>query len=187
MTRMNSKLSTIMHHTLISVAVAAAFAIALPASAATPAGKPTEEVTVATTATMPAATVHAKSDMAKSASSTSHSAKVEARITEMHAKLKITQAEEGQWGSVAEVMRDNAKTLDTLVQARMDHANAASAIDDLKSYSAIADANAEGTKKFVTVFETLYGSMSVAQKADADALFQGHHAGVGRTASKSHS
>jgi protein CpxP len=184
---MNSSQSKLMQRTLTSLAVAAAFAIAVPASAATAAGKSTDEVTVAPTK-MAASTQAAKSASATTAAKGSHSAKVEARISEMHAKLKITPAEEAQWGSVAEVMRDNAKTLDTLVQARLENANTASAIDDLKSYSAIADAHAEGTKKFVTVFQTLYDSMSVAQKADADALFQGHHAGVGRTAAKkSHS
>jgi protein CpxP len=168
MTRMNSKLSTLTQRTLISVAVAAALAVALPVSAA-PAGN---EATGAST------TMHKKSPTA------SHVAMVEARITEMHAKLKITQAEEDQWSTVAGVMRDNAKTMDMLVQERIANATTASAIDDLKSYSAIANANAEATQKFVAVFEPLYDAMPNAQKADADALFQGHHA---RSAAKSHS
>jgi hypothetical protein len=47
-----------------------------------------------------------------------------------------------------------------------------SAVEDLKSYSEIAEAHADGLKKFIPVFEPLYASMSDAQKKDADKLFQ---------------
>jgi hypothetical protein len=57
--------------------------------------------------------------------------------------------------------------------ARADKASTATALDDLKSYAEIATAHAEGLKKFLPVFETLYGSMSDAQKAQADTLFRG--------------
>jgi len=105
----------------------------------------------------------------------------------MHTKLKITPAQEGQWNNVAQVMRDNAKTLDTLTQARVSNASTMTAIADLKSYSEITDAHAEGLKKFVAAFQPLYDSMSDAQKKGADMLFQGHHRGESRTASKTHS
>ncbi len=45
------------------------------------------------------------------------------------------------------------------------------AVDDLRSYSAITDAHAEGLKKFIPVFEALYASMSDAQKKNVDTLF----------------
>src|ERR1700694_70912 len=44
--------------------------------------------------------------------------RVEARIKNMHARLKITQAQEEQWAKVAQVMRENAKSLDALTDAR---------------------------------------------------------------------
>jgi hypothetical protein len=47
-----------------------------------------------------------------------------------------------------------------------------SAVEDLKSYSEIAEAHADGLKKFIPVFEPLYASMSDAQKKDADKLFK---------------
>ncbi len=98
--------------------------------------------------------------------------RAEARITEMHAKLKITAAQEDQWSKVADVMRANGKQMDTLTQARFANAKTMTAVDDLKSYSEIADAHAEGMKKFTPVFTTLYGAMSDAQKKEADTLFR---------------
>jgi protein CpxP len=168
-------------HTCL-IAVAVAFTIALPVGATGPGDRPMGEMTVAQAA-MPAPMKAAKSSAPKG----SHSEMVESRISEMHTKLTITPAEEGQWNNVAQVMRDNAKTLDTLTQARISNANTMTAIADLKSYSEITDAHAEGLKKFVAAFQPLYDSMPDAQKKEADMIFQGHHGGASRTASKTHS
>jgi protein CpxP len=98
--------------------------------------------------------------------------RVEARITDMHAKLKITQAQEDQWAKVVQVMRDNGKTIEPLIMDRAKNAKTMTAIDDLNSYAAITDAHADGIKKFTPVFATLYAGMSDAQKKEADALFR---------------
>ena len=98
--------------------------------------------------------------------------RVEARIKDMHAKLKITAAEEEQWAKVADVMRDNAKRMDELNNARSASAKTMNAVDDLKSYGEVVDAHADEIKKFATAFDPLYASMSEAQKAEADALFR---------------
>jgi hypothetical protein len=47
------------------------------------------------------------------------------------------------------------------------------ALEDLKSYSEIADAHATGLKKFIPAFEALYASMSEEQRKNADSLFFG--------------
>ena len=101
-----------------------------------------------------------------------HEDRAEARITQMHAKLKITPAEEGQWTKVAQAMRDNAKTMDTLTQARVDQGKGMTAIDDLKSYGAITEAHADGIRKLTPVFADLYASMSDTQKKEADNMFR---------------
>ncbi|EGW21797.1 Spy/CpxP family protein refolding chaperone [Methylobacter tundripaludum] len=102
--------------------------------------------------------------------------RVELRIKDMHAKLKITPAQEEQWGKVAQAMLDDAKTMDTLTQARIDHAKDMTAVDDLKSYGEITDAHAAGIKKLTPLFTDLYAGMSDAQKKEADALFRhGEH------------
>jgi LTXXQ motif family protein len=98
--------------------------------------------------------------------------RVEARIKDMHARLKITQVQEDQWTKVAQVMRDNEKAIEPLIKARADHAKTMTAVDDLKSYAEITDAHADGIKKFTPVFATLYAGMSDAQKNEADGLFR---------------
>ena len=103
-----------------------------------------------------------------------HEDRVELRIKDMQHKLKITAAQEEQWGKVKQVMLDDARTMDKLTQARVEHAKDMNAVDNLKSYSEISEAHADGIKKMIPVFADLYASMSDAQKKEADALFRRH-------------
>ena len=100
--------------------------------------------------------------------------RVEARIKELHTKLKITPAQEELWNNVTQVMRDNAKTMETLARARSKEAGTMTAVDHLKSYGELVEAHAAGIKNFTQAFEPLYASMSDAQKKNADALFRHH-------------
>jgi acyl-coenzyme A synthetase/AMP-(fatty) acid ligase len=99
-------------------------------------------------------------------------ARAEARIKDMHAKLRITAVQEAQWGKVADVMRDNAKAMETLTNSRHLNAKNMTAVDDLKSYGEITDAHADGIKRLTPVFELLYADMSDAQKKRADEMFR---------------
>jgi len=103
------------------------------------------------------------------ASSVNH---IETRIKELHTQLQITPEQENLWQNVTAVMRDNAQRIDTLVQARADQAQTMTAVDDLRAYGDIAEAHAEGIKKFLPAFDALYASMSDAQKQHADAIFR---------------
>lgn len=98
--------------------------------------------------------------------------RVEWRIRDMHAKFKITAAQESQWAKIVQVMRDDAKIMDTLTQARVNHAKDMTAVDDLKSYGEIAEAHANGIMKMTPLFADLYASMSDAQKKEADTFFR---------------
>ena len=100
--------------------------------------------------------------------------RVEARIKQLHTRLKITPAQEELWNNVTHVMRDNAETMEALTRARSEKASTMTAVDDLKSYSDIAAAHADGLKKFIAAFEPLYAGMPDAQKKSADALFRQH-------------
>jgi putative NIF3 family GTP cyclohydrolase 1 type 2 len=100
--------------------------------------------------------------------------RVEARIKELQTKLKITPAQEELWNNVTLVMRDNAKKMEELINARSEAASTMTAIDDLKSYGEIVEAHAEGIRNFIPAFEPLYASMSDAQKKRADTLFSHH-------------
>jgi hypothetical protein len=97
---------------------------------------------------------------------------VDTRINSLHSRLQITAAQESLWQPVAQVMRDNASTMDSLRQSRTANANSMSAIDDLHSYGEVVDAHADGIKKLTAAFEALYNSMSNTQKHNADLIFR---------------
>lgn len=99
--------------------------------------------------------------------------RVEMRINDMHAKLRIKPEQEDQWQQVAQVMRDNENAIKPLIEDRKANARNMTAIDDLHSYAAITEAHVEGIKKFTPAFETLYASMTDEQKKQADSLFRG--------------
>jgi Spy/CpxP family protein refolding chaperone len=107
--------------------------------------------------------------LAAQASGANH---VEARIQDMHTKLKITAEQDAQWQQVAQVMRDNEKRMEPLIKDREKNAKTMTAVDDLKSYAQIIEAQEEGTKNFIPVFVALYDSMSDDQKKEADVLFR---------------
>lgn len=125
----------------------------------------------------PAATTR----MQTTASKASTVEPVEARIKDLHARLKITPAQEDLWNKATQVMRENAKTMDALRKARSEKAQTMTAVEDFKSYGEITEAHADGIKKFVPVFSTLYDSMSDAQKKNADTIFR---RGPGQKASR---
>jgi len=95
---------------------------------------------------------------------------IEQRIKALHSRLGIMQSQEERWGKLAQVMRENGIALNALVQARKAK-GAMNAVDDLKSYSEILDAEAAGLRKFIPPFEDLYAQMSEEQKKNADRLF----------------
>jgi protein CpxP len=97
-----------------------------------------------------------------------HSTDVERHIKDLHAKLKITAAEESQWESVAQTMRENARELDEAIAKRE---GGASAVDDLNAYGEMVQAHADAIKKLATAFSSLYATMPEEQKKVADQLF----------------
>lgn len=66
-----------------------------------------------------------------------HKDHVELRIKYMHTKLKITAAQEVLGAKVTQAMLDDAKTMDTLPQKRIDHVKDMTAVDNLKPYGVI--------------------------------------------------
>ena len=123
-----------------------------------------------------AATLVFASGIALAIDKDAHEDRAELRIKDMRIKLKITSTQEEQWAKVAQAMLDDAKTMDALTQKRIDHAKDMTAVDDLKSYGEIADAHANGIKKLIPVFASLYVDMSDVQKKEADTLFrEGDH------------
>jgi hypothetical protein len=108
---------------------------------------------------------------------------VEQRISGLHHKLHISAAQEAQWAVVAQAMRDNAHSMDSLIKERSANAKSMTAVDDLVSYEKLAAAHEDGLKAFIPLFQALYDSMTADQKKIADAAFRGHgpHEKHGRT------
>lgn len=61
-------------------------------------------------------------------------------------------------------MRENARTMADLYRQRIAQRDTMSALDDMKQYQQITQANADGTKRLVDAFEPLYASLSPEQK-----------------------
>jgi protein CpxP len=112
-----------------------------------------------------------KSSHAMVKSGANHSAEIEKHIKDLHAKLKITPAEESQWDAVAQTMRENATELDSAISKRESTAGRGSAVDDLNAYADIVQVHADSIKKLSTAFSALYDSMPDDQKKVADEVF----------------
>jgi len=176
-----------------AAAFLAALALACPLAAAagdqapapTAGTRPADAVMAqAGSAQAPAATGQAPAPARAAKTKASRADHVDARINELHTKLKITPQQEEQWKKVTEVMRENASRMDEVSKGRAEKAMTMTAVEDLKAYGEITDVHAGGIKKFVSVFEPLYDSMSDAQKKDADNIFRHRIERRNRPASK---
>lgn len=99
---------------------------------------------------------------------------VEQRITMLKAALKVTPDQESKWDGVAKAMRENAASMDKLVQAKQGKMANLNAVDDLKTYQEFSQAHLDGLKNLSTAFETLYDSMPADQKKNADGVFDSY-------------
>ncbi len=100
-----------------------------------------------------------------------HDMDVEKHIKDLHAKLKISAAEESQWDAFAQAMRDNATELDRAIDKRAAMANNGTAVDDLNAYGEVVQTHADNIKKLSAAFSSLYASMPDDQKKLADEVF----------------
>lgn len=96
---------------------------------------------------------------------------VEAHITRLHDRLKITDAQASQWNTVAQVMRDNAKAMQAVHQKRAQNLKTMTAVEDLRSYQEIVDTHSQELQKLIPAFQALYDTMSDDQKKNADKVF----------------
>jgi periplasmic protein CpxP/Spy len=94
---------------------------------------------------------------------------VEANIAQLHQKLQITPAQEAPFSAVANVMRDNARLEAGAPQ--QPPANA-TAVDDLRAFIKYSELELSGLKKMLPALESLYTTLSPAQKKAADAVFR---------------
>lgn len=97
---------------------------------------------------------------------------IDQRIATLHTQLRITASQEAQWSQVADVMRQNAAAIEAAIKDRQANASTMTAMDNLQSYDKIAQAHQQGIEKLIPAFQTLYDSMTDAQKKNADAVFR---------------
>lgn len=102
----------------------------------------------------------------------SRSERVEQHIKQLHTELKITPNQQAQWDQFAQVMRDNAKDMDQMLDQRGTRFASMNAAEDLQSYAQVAQQHAQDTQKLAAAFQPLYGSMTDDQKKNADAVFR---------------
>ena len=105
--------------------------------------------------------------------------RVEQRIKELHAQLRITPAEHPQWDQFAQVMRENARDMDQAYIHRAEQFHSMNALQNMQSYEQIAEEHAQHLQKLVAAFQTLYNAMPDEQKQLTDQVF---HANVERQA-----
>ena len=99
---------------------------------------------------------------------------IDQRIAMLHWTLKITPAEETQWGAVAQVMRSNDAAMRDLIastKAERRTSGGVTALEELKTYERFNRAHLDGLKNLLSSFETLYTAMPDTQKAVADHVF----------------
>jgi hypothetical protein len=97
---------------------------------------------------------------------------IEQRIADLRAKLQITPAESAQWEQFAQVMRDNARSIDAAFDRRVQTLPGLSAPENMQSYAALALEHAQEVQKLVPAFQGLYDTLSDSQKRLADQVFR---------------
>jgi hypothetical protein len=97
---------------------------------------------------------------------------VQQQADRWHRQLRITAAQEQAWTQFAEIMRANARHLEQLYQDRSEHYENMSAVDNLKNYQEIIQAQAEDLSKKGAAFQVLYDALSPEQKQSADRIFR---------------
>ncbi len=97
---------------------------------------------------------------------------VERHIADLYRRLAITPTQQTQWDAFAAVMRQNAQRMQAAYTTRASKAATLTAVDDMRSYAELARAHADDLQRLTSPFEALYTSMSPAQKAGADKVFQ---------------
>jgi hypothetical protein len=113
-------------------------------------------------------------------------ARVNERIAQMHARLKITPAQDAAWNGFAAVMQNNVTSTDQAYKERSATIATMSAPDNMRNFAQIEQARAQGIQNLAASFQTLYDGMSDDQKKTADAMFRHYenHGAAGHRAPK---
>jgi protein CpxP len=139
---------------------------AFAAVAAPPAGGDPIAIRPNATTSAPSAT------LAQAGAGHSMASKIEQRISDLHAKLLISPAQQPQWDRFTQVMRDNAQSMDQTFQRRVQTLPGMTAAENMQSYAQVSMDHAKDMQKLVPAFQALYDTMSDSQKRTTDQVFR---------------
>ena len=101
---------------------------------------------------------------------------IESQITDLQKKMRITTAQQPLFDAFTQVMRQNAQALDAVMR-QQEQKSGTTAVDDLRVSAQLAEAEAEGLKRLLPAFQSLYDSLPDPQKRLADAAMRQPAAG----------
>lgn len=104
--------------------------------------------------------------------------RIEQRVAALHKRLRITDVQEPAFNRFVQAMRDNARAMEEAFQRRAVDFDSMNAVDNLKSYAALVQAQAQQAQRLATSFEALYAEFSPEQKETADQVFRRFNARV---------
>jgi phage protein D len=100
----------------------------------------------------------------------------EAQIKQLEGALNITEAQKELWNNLTQVMRENAKDMETFTDARTkeraEGTKTMNAVERMKFHSQITKTQLDQLEKLIPPFEALYSSMSDQQKNITDIVFR---------------
>jgi protein CpxP len=97
---------------------------------------------------------------------------VEKRIDMLRTKLKITPDQTKAFDDFAQVMRDAANRMDSLLNTQAKALPTMTAVDHMKAYGAITQARADDMQREIPAFSRLYDTLTPEQKKAADDSFR---------------
>jgi hypothetical protein len=92
---------------------------------------------------------------------------IERQVSELKKRLNITPQQQPQFDAFAQAMRQNAQTMEPLMQEQQQSPNR-NAVEDLKAAAKFAEAEADALKRLVSPLQALYDALSDQQKKVAD-------------------
>jgi 23S rRNA U2552 (ribose-2'-O)-methylase RlmE/FtsJ len=96
----------------------------------------------------------------------------EAQIKKLQGTLKITEDQQELWDKLVQVMRENAKEMDTVTKDMAENTKTMNAVEHMKLHSQITEVHLAQLKKLIPPFEAFYNSMSDQQKNITDMVFR---------------
>jgi predicted Zn-dependent protease len=99
--------------------------------------------------------------------------RIDARLAYVKTALKITPAQEGQWNTVAEVVRQQVKAMDaerTAAHAAHASATPVSAIERLQQHQKMMSTMSTRLNAVITAAQPLYATFTDEQKKTADEM-----------------